>query len=715
MKTSQFVRQIVIPQLILSVLPFAALAQGGTDPQVASAPTLGEIVVTPSRAARDIHSTPSAVYRLDASEAATQEAIRTTPDMLDGIPSVMVQKTAYGQGSPFLRGFTGFRTLCLIDGIRLNNSVFRDGPNQYWNTVDPLSVRDYELVMGPGSVLYGSDAIGGVLNALTIEPPTWNGAPNWESRLYYRGATAERSNVGRVQVGSRASRQLGFVGGVSLKDFGDLRGGRDVGVQEHTGYDEQDYDAKISYNVNEDSQFTLGHQTVNQNDAWRTHKTIYGIDWDGLSVGDDKVHSYDQYRDLTYLRYRAENPDGAIDAAELTLSRQAQSEDLHRVKKDSSIEKQGVDVTTWGVALQMESDSRAGDWVYGVEYYRDGVDSQARKYKSDGSLSKVEIQGPVADDASYDTAGLYVEDTFHCFGEKVDVVPGARYTYASADADKVKDPVTGKKISINDNWSAIVGSLRLLLPLTPDRKSVLFGGISQGFRAPNLSDLTRLDTARSNEIETPTPDLDPEKYVAYEIGLKSRVGALVSQWSYYYTAIDNMIVRTPTGRKIDDNMEVTKKNSGDGYVQGVELSETYHFTSEWSAWMTASWMDGKVDTYPASTAEKKRDSLSRLMPPTAQAGARWQRETGKYWVEMVSDLADTADKLSADDQRDTQRIPPDGTPGYAVFHARTGTQVTKNLELSLALENIFDKDYRIHGSGVNEPGRNLVLTAQCVF
>jgi len=187
--------------------------------------------------------------------------------MLDGIPSVMVQKTAYGQGSPFLRGFTGFRTLCLIDGIRLNHSVFRDGPNQYWNTVDPLSVRDYELVMGPGSVLYGSDAIGGVLNALTIEPPTWNGAPNWESRLYYRGATAERSNVGRVQVGSRASRQLGFVGGVSLKDFGDLRGGRDVGVQEHTGYDEQDYDAKIRYNVNEDSQFTLGHQTVNQNDA----------------------------------------------------------------------------------------------------------------------------------------------------------------------------------------------------------------------------------------------------------------------------------------------------------------------------------------------------------------------------------------------------------------------------------------------------------------
>ena len=709
MRTPKFVCWIMILSLMLSALPLAA-----AEPQAAT-PILEGIVVTPSRSARDIQSTPNTVYSLDASAAVQREGTRTTPDMLEGIPSVMVQKTALGQGSPFLRGFTGFRTLCLVDGIRLNNSVFRDGPNQYWNTVDPLSIRDYELVMGPGSVMYGSDAIGGVLNALTVEPPDWNGAADWETRLLYRGATAERSNVGRLQVGSRASEKLGFVGGVSLKDFGDLEGGRDVGTQDRTGYDEQDYDAKINYDVGENARITLGHQTVYQNDAWRTHKTTYGIDWEGLSVGDDLKNSYDQYRDLTYLRFRADDLNGAVDAVEATVSRQVQSEDMDRVKKDSNGEKQGFDVTTWGAALQLESDSSAGDWVYGAEYYRDGVDSYARKYKPDGTLSKTEIQGPVADDASYDTAGLYVEDTLRLFGGKLDVVPGARYNYARADADKVKDPVTGKQISVEDDWNDVAGSLRLLIPLSPERKHVLFGGVSQGFRAPNLSDLTRLDMARTKEIETASPDLDPENYVAYEVGLKSRAGGLVSQLSYYYTAIDSMIVRTPTGNEIDGNIEVTKKNSGDGYVQGVELSETYFFTPEWSAWTTASWMDGKVDTYPTSDAEKERDYISRLMPPTAQIGARWQMESGKYWAEALSDMAAKADKLSADDQRDTQRIPPGGTPGYAVFHVRTGTQLTKNVALSLALENIFDKDYRIHGSGVNEPGRNLVLTASCVF
>ena len=101
------------------------------------------------------------------------------------------------------------------------------------------------------------------------------------------------------------------------------------------------------------------------------------------------------------------------------------------------------------------------------------------------------------------------------------------------------------------------------------------------------------------------------------------------------------------------------------------------------------------------------------MPPTAQVGVRWQ--PGRYWGEVVGDLAEKADRLSADDQRDTQRIPAGGTPGYAVCHVRTGAEITRNLELSVAVENIFDADYRIHGSGVNEPGRNLIVSAAYDF
>jgi hemoglobin/transferrin/lactoferrin receptor protein len=703
--------------LLASLLLVGGLvgAQDQTSAVPAKADAVPEIVVTASRAARDIQSEPAAVFRVEAERMTGEEGARTLPDMLDGLPSVMLQKTGYGQSSPYLRGFTGFRTLCLIEGIRLNNSVFRDGPNQYWGTVDPFSLQTAEAVMGPASVLYGSDAVGGSVNALTLAPPDWQGAPSFEKTLLYRGATADRSTVGRAQVAGRITDSFGFVGGYTYKDFGDLRGGRRVGNQPHTGYDEQDYDLRLDVAPDDESLLTVAHQAVSQDDAWRTHKTVYGIDWEGLSAGDEKVHLFDQHRDLTYVKYSRENLSGPVDRLAWTLSRQAQEEDRYRVKADDTQDTQGFEVTTWGSDFQLESDTEAGRWVYGVDYYRDGVDSYGKRFKADGAFDKADIQGPVADDATYETVGLFVQDTVRLFGGGMDVTPGVRYTYVRADADKVKDPVTGQRMGVNGDWEAVAGSLRFLLPLTADRAHTAYAGVSQGFRAPNLSDLTRLDSARSTEIETPVSDLDPERYVAYEIGFKSRVERLVSRIGYYYTAIDDMIVRAPTGRVVDDLDEVTKKNSGDGYIQGVEVSETVRLYQGWSAFMTAAWMQGRVEAYPTSDAVKERDDVSRLMPPTAQLGLRWKSEGERYWAEAVSDLAAKADKLSADDKRDTQRIPPGGTPGYAVYHLRGGARVTQNLTVSLGVENMFDDDYRIHGSGVNEPGRNVILTASCAF
>ena len=150
--------------------------------------------------------------------------IRTIPDAMREMPSVMVQKTGHGQGSPYIRGFTGLRTLFLIDGIRLNNSTFREGPNQYWNTVDPFSVHRLELVKGPSSVLYGSDAIGGTVNAISRNLDDFEPASGFSSRIALRGSTAENSYVVRPEVGYAGS-SVDLYGGISAKAFGDLEAG----------------------------------------------------------------------------------------------------------------------------------------------------------------------------------------------------------------------------------------------------------------------------------------------------------------------------------------------------------------------------------------------------------------------------------------------------------------------------------------------------------
>ena len=689
----------------------AAEKPAEAKPEVAALP---EVVVTALRSETALAEVPGAVQVVDR-DALQATAPRTTPDAFRGLPSVMVQKTGYGQGSPYLRGFTGFRTLMLVDGIRLNNSTFRDGPNQYWNTVDSWAVDRYEMVLGPASVLYGSDAVGGAVNALALAPPAWAGQPTYERTVAYRGATADESTQARAGLRARVTEQLGVVAGYTWKKFNDLRGGDEVGRQRHTGYEETDWDLRADYEFNEHAALTLAHQQVDQDDAWRTHKTFYGIDWEGLKAGDEQVHSFDQGRDLTYLRLAGADLHGPVSAYNLTLSRHAQEEDQYRVRTDSRTDETGFDVTTWGVTLALESESAFGHWVYGVDYYRDEVDSYGRHYKADGSLSKTDVQGPVADDAAYDLVGAFLQDTVPLFREALELTPGIRYTYARLDADRALDPVSGAAVAREDDWDTVVGSLRALAPLGEKRQHAVYAGIAQGFRAPNLSDLTRLDSARSTEIETPVADLDPERFVSAEAGARFQGDRLTAELAAYYTWIEDMIVRAPTGAVVDDLDEVTKKNAGNGYVTGVELTLGYQLAEDWHVRLAGSWMEGKADAYPTSDPVAARDYLSRLMPLTGEAAVRWQPAGETFWLETAVDAAEKADRLSADDERDTQRIPPGGTPGYAVLTLRGGVTVAEALELTLALENVTDEDYRIHGSGVNEPGRNLVVQAAWTF
>lgn len=675
---------------------------------------LPEVTVTALRAETALADVPGTVRVVDR-EALQAVAPRTTPDVFRGVPSVMVQKTGYGQGSPYLRGFTGFRTLMLVDGIRLNNSTFRDGPNQYWNTVDPWSVARYEAVLGPASVLYGSDAVGGAVNALTLAPPAWTGQAAIERTLAARVATADESLQTRVGVRGRVTEQLGFAAGVTWKKFNDVRGGADVGRQRHTGYDETDFDLRADYDFASGAALTLAHQQVAQDDAWRTHSTFYGIDWKGLHTGDDQKRAYDQDRALTYLRLADDGRAGAVAAYRLTLSRQAQDERLHRLRADGRRDESGVDVTTWGAALELESPSALGRWVYGVDVSRDEVDSFSRRTKADGSLNKTEAQGPVADDATYDLVGVFVQDTAALFGGALELTPGIRYTYAALDADRVLDPVSGAVGARAEDWDSVVGSLRALAPLGAARRHAVFAGLSQGFRAPNLSALTRLDAARSDEIETPVDDLDPERFVSAELGARYDDGRRSVEIAGYYTWIEDLIVRAPTGKVVDDLQEVTKKNAGEGYVAGIELTLGWQMAEDWHLRLSGSWMEGKADAYPTSDPVAVRDYLSRLMPLTGQAAVRWQPAGRPYWLEAVVDAAEKATRLSADDERDGQRIPPGGTPGYAVLTLRGGATMLDDLQLTVALENVADEDYRIHGSGVNEPGRNLVVQAEWTF
>jgi len=679
-------------------------------------PRPDEIIVTALRHKEEKWRVPYSVST-ESGETTIERGTRSMPDAVQAFPSVMAQKTGYGQGSPYIRGFTGFQSLYLIDGIRLNNSVFRSGPNQYFNTIDPYMVDRIELVRGPSSVLYGSDAVGGVINVFSKRRKKYEPGNHWSGTIFSRYASAESSFIERIEAEGNAGSSVGFVGGVTHKNFGDLSGGRDTGEQPNTAYKEIDGDFRFDAALRDDIWLTVGWQHVNQHDVPRTHKTVHGVSFHGTDVGTELRRDLDQTRDLAWTRLSFDDLAGFFDRADITLSTQRQDQERDRLRTGARRDISGFTVQTFGALAEFEKESGgAGVWTFGTEYYRDNVDSFRKDYVG-GVLTLEGIQGPVGDRAEYGLLGTFVQNELS-FGD-FDLVTGVRYTRASARADEVDNPqvggsdpsTPGNVIDIDERFGATVGSVRGIYHFDSGWK--LFGGVSQGFRAPNLSDLTSFDS--TSAVEVPSPDLDPEYFLAFEVGGRGRTGPFEGQVALWKTLIDDMIVQSPTGATIGGTPVVRKDNVGDGYIHGVEAEISLELTGNWTAIGGASWMEGRVDQFVMPGGFKVSRPVSRLQPLTGRIGLLYEPEEKDCWFLFETVAVDNQDKLALRDETDTSRIPPGGTPGYTVFNARAGIDLSEDLTVTAAVENITDKDYRIHGSGVNEAGINFITSLRLSF
>lgn len=668
---------------------------------------LPQLVVTPGRRGDDPARLPERTAARHQQELHLERMVRTVPEALREIPSVMIQKTGHGQGSPYLRGWTGFRTLMMADGVRLNNSVFRDGPNQYWSTVDPFSLDRLELVLGPGSVLYGSDAVGGMVQVFTPDPLSRR-ADGEAGRVYLRGASAERGLASRVEVLADAGENAAAQAGITVKRHGNLRDGS--GRLPNTAYDEWAVDAKVSGWGPEESRWTLAYQETEILNAPRTHRTADAVPFRGTAAGTDARLDFDQSRRLLYGIWEQPHTAGRLEDLRAVLSWHRQAETETRVRNTGRRDVNEFTVNTLGLSIQGAFGEPAASLTVGSDIYWDHVASASTRFAPGEQTGIRRIQGPVGDEAEYLTAGVFAQHRRQ-LDEDWELVLGARGEWAGADVGRFENPETGDPDSLTENWRTLVGSGQIIRRF-PDGWQT-HAGVSQGFRAPNLSDLTSFGVARSGEVETPSPDLAPERFLNYELGLRRTEGTLRGEMTLWYTDVSDLIGRKPTGQTRDGEPVVTKTNASDGYMQGIELTLEWLPNAAWRAWLTASWQEGRVDSFAADD-QHETDYFSRLMPLTVHLGIR-HTVNQRVWVECGMTHAEKADKLSAGDRRDTQRIPEGGTPGFTVVHLRSGWQLDPQTTLSVAVENLFDETYRIHGSGLNEPGRNLVVALERRF
>jgi len=691
---------------LLSGIGLDTNAYAATEAVSASAQPTGSIVITGTRTNRAAALEPYAIEVIDR-EQLERELPRTVPEALNRLPGVLVQKTASGHGSPYIRGFTGNRTLLVIDGIRYNNATFRDGANEYFAQIDSFTLSQVELIAGPSSALYGSEAVGGVINLTTRSSGLFEESGAFATgEQVVRFSSGDGSVVSRSAIGFGQGGAWGFRGGVTLRDYGDIRAA-DIGSLPYTGYNEYAFDARLDVVLSERWTATANHQLLDQSAVPRTHSTVFSIPFAGTTIGTDVLREKDHHRNLTYLKLAGDLANAAVGTVELTLAHQSRNEIERRVLGTRARIDQGFDSDMLSLSAVATSQVGRAELTYGLDLSREKIDSARRDTDPASGLLIERLQGPIGDLARFDQAGVFVRGV-HSLSDAFSLDASVRITLIDVSVGQFADPVTGQAIAFDSNWSNLSGSVR---GRWSREGHTLWTGYSRSFRAPNVADISRFGRSRTNEVEVASLALEPETFDTFELAYRYRSDRVQAGLTAYSTMLNDYIATVPTGRLRNGLVEVSKRNAAKGHIHGVELSLSASLGGGVNLDGNATWLRGRLTTPTA--ADSVEQPISRIQPLMANLAVSWEEDGS--WIQAALTIAGRADQLSSGDLLDTQRIPPGGTPGYALLNIGGGFELVEGVTITLALNNLLDEAYRTHGSGNNEPGRHLISSLHMRF
>ncbi|WP_025761883.1 TonB-dependent receptor plug domain-containing protein [Dyadobacter tibetensis] len=664
--------KIVILLILFFWIPPALRAQ---DSDSLRTELLKQVNITANRHTESSLSTIGSVGIIKNLSNSSQPG-STTPDVLMGTTGVFMQKTTQGGGSPFIRGLTGNQTLTLIDGIRLNNSTFRYGPNQYLNTVDPFSLDRIEIYRGGGSVAYGTDALGGTIQLFT---PTLAYASKTQAygKVLARYGTSDMEKSIRVQGGIQRER-LALQAGISVKKFGDVVGGDTTGRQTPSGYTDIDFDLKGKLKISENWNVILAHQSVNQRHVPVFYR--YQLDQYALNEFDP------QKRSLSYARLEGSTTKNLWSKITFITSYQTSQEGRNSQKiGENSLRKESDGIKTWGSSLNFQS-QLGKNWTAssGVEVYYDKINSK-RIDINQAEGSEISKRGLYPDGSAYLNYALYTLHQYRLNRWKVDY--GLRYNGFHI---KLNDRDLG---TIKISPKAFVGNIGLAYQ--PSSFSNIYLSLNTGFRAPNIDDMGTLGIV-DFRYELPAYDLRPERSYNFEMGYKIRSGSWAMGLALFQNYLNDLITREKVpGEQINGVDVYIKSNTEKAQIRGAEFEAEYHLTEYWRIYTSATYSYGK--------SVSNQEPLRRIPPVNGRVGLSFHRNQLTLTPEML--WAGAQKRLSAGDKSDN-RIPEGGTPAWSIFNIRA-LYDWKILSLQVQAHNLFNADYRTHGSGINGPGRSL--------
>lgn len=704
--------------------------------------SIDEIVVSASKFEEKRKDVSQKIQVIRASEIQNMNQT-STADVLANSGNVMVQKSQLGGGSPIIRGFETNKVLIVIDGIRMNNAIYRGGHLQNVITLDNSIMDRVEIVFGPGSVVYGSDALGGVMSMTTKNPElSSNGKAKVKAGAYtrYMSAASGYAAHGNVSVGGK---KFGSLTSFTYSHFGDLRQGAnrepfvgnfgsrpwfvervngkdsiftnaDTNLQVGSGYTQYDILQKFLYQQNEKVKHIVNLQYSTSTDIPRYDRLTL------TSAGLPRFAEWyygPQERLLASYTLLLTNKNAFYDNARFILGYQKIEESRIDRRFDKTSRNHRIEnLDIYSVNLDLAKKVGRNEIRYGLEGWYNPVESTAFSEDIEtGVISPLDTRY-ASGGATMQSLALYATHTLE-ISDKLILNDGLRFSAIGLNAKFTDTTFFNFPFKeANQQNNALTGNIGLIYMPTEDSRITAL--VSSGFRAPNVDDLSKVFESTPENLVVPNNDLKPEYTYNGEVGVSQRFGGwLNAQATGYYTLYRNALSVGDFTYQGQDSVfyngtmskVVATQNNDNAYMYGLELALNGKMNNHLTMYATYNY------TYARIVTDSVAIPLDHIPPAFGKFGIQISEKKfrGDLFVNYSGWKRIEDYRLGAEDNE--AYALPEGMPSWYTVNARVTYQFNKIVSLQVACENILDRNYRVFASNISAPGRNFIVTLRGSF
>jgi hemoglobin/transferrin/lactoferrin receptor protein len=726
--------------LILMAAALKGFAQTAADTTLEAVP-IREAVISANRASQARSAVAQQVKILTKNEIQNLNA-QTTADLIQNSGAAFVQKSQQGGGSPVLRGFEASRVLLVVDGVRMNNAIYRSGHLQNAITMDNAALERAEVIFGPASTVYGSDALGGAICFYTKNPVFADEGEKFKTtgNAFFRFGSVNDEKTAHADI-SLGGQKWGSLTSFTFSDFGDLRMGEQEGlapffglrpqyveridgrdvlvqnedpfVQKFSGYKQYDLLQKVVFQPNENSSHTLNIQYSTSSDIPRYDRlTDPGPGGEGLASAEWYYGPQDRF--MAAYTFKMNEFGWFNGGLRATASYQDIQESRHNRNFDAPRRSDRVEqVGVYGFIADAEKNWEHQNLHLGADVQFNDVTSTASRYNVDnGEITPQSTRYPDGGSTMLYGSAYATHSWQPANNSAWTFSEGLRVGFATLDAtfmDKEFFPFPYDKAEQrNFTYSGSLGAV-----WNGSNRWRVAVNAASGFRVPNVDDLGKVFDSQPGSVVVPNPDLKPEKTFNLDLNLTYQVTDRL-RWEnvVWGTALrdaivlDNFLFNGQDSIEFDDVPSRVLANQNKrkarlwGFNSGIEADAYDNF----AVYASINYTRGRV--------QADDTPLDHIPPLYGRIGGRWHTKKASVEGFFLFNGKKKIEDYNLEGEDNLQYAPADGMPEWFTANLRAGYRFSRYLSLQAGVDNIFDVQYRAFASGINGPGRNFWVTVR---